>query len=148
GIVPKLLSTIEKALKKVSSVVFASALTAIGINFLIGEQYLSVLLTGEAYSAQYKKVGLNNINLARVSEDSCTVVNSLVPWSVCGVFIFSVLDVYTMAYVPFTFFCLLSTVLTIIYGFTSKTLIYIEVDKLLSEKSILQDAKTDQYIII
>src|SRR5699024_12702649 len=38
GIVPKLLSTIEKALKKVGSVVFASALTAIGINFLIGEQ--------------------------------------------------------------------------------------------------------------
>src|SRR5699024_4066067 len=108
GIVPKLLSTVEKALKKVSSVVFASALTAIGINFLIGEQYLSVLLTGEAYSAQYKKVGLHNINLARVSEDAGTVVNPLVPWSVCGVFITSVLGVSTMAYVPFTFFCLLS----------------------------------------
>src|SRR5699024_11881840 len=63
GIVPKLLSTIEKALKKVSSVVFASALTAIGINFLIGEQYLSVLLTGEAYSAQYKKVDRKSTRL-------------------------------------------------------------------------------------
>lgn len=144
GIVPKLLSTIEKALKKVSSVVLASALTAIGINFLIGEQYLSVLLTGEAYSAQYKKVGLHNINLARVSEDAGTVVNPLVPWSVCGVFITSVLGVSTMAYVPFTFFCLLSPILTIIYGFTGKTLTYIEVEESLSEKSILQDAKTDQ----
>src|SRR5699024_10040176 len=128
----------------VSSVVFASALTAIGINFLIGEQYLSVLLTGEAYSAQYKKVGLHNINLARVSEDAGTVVNPLVPWSVCGVFITSVLGVSTMAYVPFTFFCLLSPILTIIYGFTGKTLTYIEVEESLSEKSILQDAKTDQ----
>src|SRR5699024_2952559 len=41
GIVPKLLSAIEKSLKKVSSVIVASALTAIGINVLIGEQYLS-----------------------------------------------------------------------------------------------------------
>src|SRR5699024_1543467 len=99
------------------------------INFLIGEQYLSVLLTGEAYSAQYKKVGLHNINLARVSEDAGTVVNPLVPWSVCGVFITSVFDVSIVAYVPFTFFCLLSTILTYIYGFTCKTLKYIEVDK-------------------
>src|SRR5699024_12330295 len=108
GIVPKLLSTIEKALKKVSSVVFSSALTAIGINFLIGEQYLSVWLTGEAYSAQYKKVGLHNINLARVSEDAGTVVNPFDPWSVCWVLSTSVLDVALMAYVPFARFCLLS----------------------------------------
>src|SRR5699024_8388136 len=92
GIVPKLLSTIEAYLKKVSSVILSSALTAIGINVLIGEQYLSVLLTGEAYNSQYKKVGLSNINLARVSEDAGTVVNPLVPWSVCGVFITSVLN--------------------------------------------------------
>src|SRR5699024_1844106 len=127
AIVPKLLSSIEKALNQASRVDFASALTAIGINFLFGVRYLSVLLTGEAYSAQYKKVGLHNINLARVSEDAGTVVNPIVPWSVCGVFITSVLGVSTMAYVPFTFFCLLSPILTIIYGFTGKTLTYIEV---------------------
>src|SRR5699024_4005975 len=108
GIVPKLLSTIESLLKKVSTIILSSALTAIGINVLIGEQYLSVLLTGEAYGQQYKKVGLSNINLARVSEDAGTVVNPLVPWSVCGVFITSVLRISTVAYLPFTFFCLLS----------------------------------------
>ncbi|HLQ96843.1 MAG TPA: Na+/H+ antiporter NhaC [Pseudogracilibacillus sp.] len=125
GIVPKLLSTIEALLKKVSTVILSSALTAIGINVLIGEQYLSVLLTGEAYSQQYKKVGLSNINLARVSEDAGTVVNPLVPWSVCGVFITSVLNISTVAYLPFTFFCLLSPLLTIFYGFTGKTLTYV-----------------------
>src|SRR5699024_12750450 len=87
GIVPKLLSAIEKSLKKVSSVIVASALTAIGINVLIGEQYLSILLTGETYQAQYKKVGLGAINLSRVSEDAGNVVNPLVQRSVVGVFI-------------------------------------------------------------
>lgn len=126
GIVPRLLASIESALKKVSSVILSSALTAIGINILIGEQYLSVLLTGEAYASQYKKVGLSNLNLARVSEDAGTVVNPLVPWSVCGVFIATVLGVPTLAYLPFAFFCLLSPILTIFYGYTGKTLTYIE----------------------
>lgn len=124
GIVPKLLSSIENSLKTVKSVILSSALTAIGINVLIGEQYLSILLTGEAYAAQYKKVGLENINLARVSEDAGTVVNPLVPWSVCGVFIASVLDVSTLSYLPFAFFCLLSPILTIVLGMSGKTLTY------------------------
>lgn len=129
GIVPKLLSAIEASLKKVRSVIVASAFTAIGINVLIGEQYLSILLTGETYQAQYKKVGLDAINLARVSEDAGTVVNPLVPWSVCGVFIANVLDVPTVAYLPFAFFCILSPILTILFGLTGKTLTYIEPER-------------------
>src|SRR5699024_12578091 len=95
GIVPNLLPSIEDMLKTVKSFILSSALSAVGINVLIGEQYLSILLTGEAYASQYGKVGLAKINLARVSEDAGTVVNPLVPWSVCGVFIASVLDVST-----------------------------------------------------
>src|SRR5699024_10627169 len=124
GIVPRLLQSIEASLKKVRSVILASAFTAIGINVLIGEQYLSILLTGESYASQYKKVGLENINLARVAEDAGTVVNPLVPWSVCGVFITTVLGISTLSYIPFTFFSLLSPVLTIIFGITGKTLTY------------------------
>lgn len=126
GIIPRLLESIENLLKSVASVITATAFTAIGVNFLIGEQYLSILLTTETYQNQYKKVGLSNLNLARVAEDAGTVVNPLIPWSVCGVFIASVLGVSTIAYVPFAFFCLLSPVLTILFGLTGKTLTYID----------------------
>ena len=124
GIIQSLFSKIEKLLKKVSSVIAASALTAIGINVLIGEQYLSILLTGQAFQSQYEKVGLEGKNLSRVMEDAGTVVNPLVPWSVCGIFITTVLGVSTVEYLPFAFFCLLSPILTIIFGFTGKTLTY------------------------
>ncbi|HSP23254.1 MAG TPA: Na+/H+ antiporter NhaC [Planococcus sp. (in: firmicutes)] len=122
GIIQTLLSKIESSLKKASSVITASALTAVGINVLIGEQYLSILLTGQAFQQQYEKVGLSNKNLSRVMEDAGTVVNPLVPWSVCGIFIASVLGVSTMEYLPFAFFCLLSPVLTIAFGYAGKTL--------------------------
>lgn len=122
GIVQCLLATIEALLKKVSSVILASALTAISINVLIGEQYLSILLTGQAFRKPYEKVGLANKNLSRVMEDAGTVVNPLVPWSVCGIFIADVLGVSPLAYLPFAFFCLLSPILTIGYGYVGKTL--------------------------
>ncbi|ASN04642.1 Na+/H+ antiporter NhaC [Virgibacillus necropolis] len=126
GIVPRLLESIESMLKKVGSVIAAAAFTAIGINVLIGEQYLSILLTGEAYQSRFAKVGLANKNLSRVAEDAGTVVNPLVPWSVCGVFITTTLGVSTLAYLPFAFFCLLSPILTILFGLSGKTLTYIE----------------------
>lgn len=122
GIVQCLLAKIESLLRKVSSVIMASALTAIGINVLIGEQYLSILLTGQAFQSSYEKVGLANKNLSRVMEDAGTVINPLVPWSVAGIFITSVLDVPTLSYLPFAFFCLLSPVLTVLFGYLGKTL--------------------------
>ncbi|SES29584.1 Na+/H+ antiporter NhaC [Psychrobacillus sp. OK032] len=126
GIVQSLLSKVESLLKSVGSVITAAAFTGIGVNTLIGEQYLSILLTGESFQAQFKKVGLANKNLARVMEDAGTVVNPLVPWSVCGIFITNVLAVSTIDYLPFAFFCLLSPILTILFGLTGKTLTYIK----------------------
>ncbi|MFF2753839.1 Na+/H+ antiporter NhaC [Psychrobacillus sp. NPDC058041] len=126
GIVQSLLLKVESLLKSVGSVITAAAFTAIGVNTLIGEQYLSILLTGETFQAQFQKVGLTNKNLARVMEDAGTVVNPLVPWSVCGIFITKVLAVSTIDYLPFAFFCLLSPILTILFGWTGKTLTYVE----------------------
>ncbi|WP_391204972.1 Na+/H+ antiporter NhaC [Psychrobacillus sp. L4] len=126
GIVQSLLMKVESLLKSVGAVITAAAFTAIGVNTLIGEQYLSILLTGETFQAQFQKVGLANKNLARVMEDAGTVVNPLIPWSVCGIFITKVLAVPTIDYLPFAFFCLLSPILTILFGWTGKTLTYIK----------------------
>ena len=53
-------------------------------------------------------------------EDAGTVVNPLVPWSVCGIFITSMLGVATIDYLPFAFFCLLSPILTVCSDFQGK----------------------------
>ncbi|MBP1931376.1 Na+/H+ antiporter NhaC [Ammoniphilus resinae] len=107
-----------KHLTRTVSLISATAATAIGINLLLGEQYLSILLTGKAFQDNYRKSGLKPKNLSRVLEDAGTVVNPLVPWSVCGVFLTSTLSVPTIAYMPFAFFCLLSPLITLLFGLT------------------------------
>ncbi|MFJ7953891.1 Na+/H+ antiporter NhaC [Lysinibacillus sp. NPDC096418] len=126
GIIQSLLAKVESLFTSAGSVITGAAVTGIGVNTLVGEQYLSILLTGEAFKAQFAKVGLAPKNLSRVMEDAGTVINPLVPWSVCGIFITSVLDIPTMTYLPFTFFCLLGPILTIAFGWSGKTLTKLE----------------------
>ncbi|WP_010650164.1 Na+/H+ antiporter NhaC [Oceanobacillus massiliensis] len=116
GILPSMLASFQEKLQNARSIILSTAATAIGVNVLIGEQYLSILLTGETYKDIYDKAGLTKKSLSRTLEDAGTVINPLVPWSVCGVFIADVLGVSVLSYLPFAFFCLLSPVITILFG--------------------------------
>ncbi|QTM98584.1 Na+/H+ antiporter NhaC [Sediminibacillus dalangtanensis] len=113
GIIPSLLKSIQSKLTSLRRLTTTTVLTAIGANLLIGEQYLSILLTGEAYKKIYDEQGIARKKLARTLEDAGTVINPLVPWSVCGVFLADVLGVPVLTYLPFAFFCMLCPVLTL-----------------------------------
>ncbi len=132
GIVPSILSAFQEKLQKVRAIILSTAATAIGVNVLIGEQYLSIMLTGETFKGVYQKAGLSNKALSRTLEDAGTVINPLVPWSVCGVFIADVLGVPVLTYLPFAFFCLLSPIITILFG--GKTIIKSQRTSTKSEK--------------
>jgi Na+:H+ antiporter, NhaC family len=118
GIIPALLNGLSRFLYKTPFLIFSTVTTAIGINLAVGEQYLSILLTGNTFEKTFREKGLHLKNLSRILEDAGTVINPLVPWGVCGVFLSGVLGVTTVDYLPFTFFCLLSPIITLIYGFT------------------------------
>ncbi|MEG9296410.1 Na+/H+ antiporter NhaC [Mangrovibacillus sp. Mu-81] len=122
GIIPAILERLSVIIGSAKRSILTAALSAIGINVVVGEQYLSILLTGEAFQAQFKKMGLHPKNLSRTLEDAGTVVNPLVPWSVCGIFLTDVLGVSTMDYLPFAVFCIVSPLITILYGFTGWTI--------------------------
>lgn len=122
GILPALLSGVKHVLNTIPTLILSTAGTAIGINFLLGEQYLSILLTGNTFKDLYEKAGLHPKNLSRALEDAGTVINPLVPWGVSGVFLTGVLGVETISYLPFTFFCLLSPIITILFGITGITI--------------------------
>lgn len=122
GVIPALLDAMRRFLINAGRATFSVAMTSLGVNLLIGEQYLSILLAGETFKPIYDKLGLHPRNLSRTLEDAGTVINPLVPWSVCGVFIAKVLGVAVWDYLPYAFFCWLCLVLTLIFGFTGLTI--------------------------
>ena len=122
GIIPSLLEGMRRFLTTAGRATASVAATSVGVNVLIGEQYLSILLSGETFKPVYDKLGLHPRNLSRTLEDAGTVINPLVPWSVCGVFIANALGVPVLNYLPYAFFCYLSLILTLLFGWTGLTL--------------------------
>ena len=122
GIIPSLLDGVRRFLTSAGRATACVAATSVGVNVLIGEQYLSILLAGETFKPVYDKLGLHPRNLSRTLEDAGTVINPLVPWSVCGAFIAKTLGVPVLDYLPYAFFCYLSLLLTLVFGWTGITL--------------------------
>ena len=122
GVLSALLDGITHWLTNTWRATFAAAMTATGINVLIGEQYLSLLLTGNTFQPLYQRLNLHPRNLSRTIEDAGTVINPLVPWGVYGVFLAGILGVPVIDYVPYAFFCYLSLLLTLVFGFTGITI--------------------------
>lgn len=122
GIIPTILNNLSHLLINSKRATICVVITALGVNFIVGEQYLSILLAGKTFKPVYDKLNLHSKNLSRTLEDSGTVINPLVPWGVCGVFISSMLGVSTINYIIFSVFCYSSLILTIIFGFTGITI--------------------------
>ena len=122
GVLSALLDGIKHWLINPGRATFAAAMTATGINVLIGEQYLSLLLAGNTFQPLYQRLNLHPRNLSRTIEDAGTVINPLVPWGVYGVFLAGILGVPVIDYVPYAFFCYLSLLLTLVFGFTGITI--------------------------
>jgi Na+:H+ antiporter, NhaC family len=56
--------------------------------------------------------------IARITEDSGTVVASLIPWSPAGVLVAGTLGVPTPTSLPFAFMCYLGMAFSLFYGWT------------------------------
>lgn len=117
-IVQSAMEPLVKHLKKPGRLITVTILSGICINLFVGEQYLSVILPGRAFKPAYDKIGLSPLALSRVLEDGGSVINYLIPWGVAGSFAASTLGVPVLAFIPFTFFSLLSPVFSILSGIT------------------------------
>ncbi|MEN3244498.1 Na+/H+ antiporter NhaC [Fructilactobacillus sanfranciscensis] len=118
GVINVVMDRFSSHIKSTGMLVLSTVLAAIGVNIFIGEQYLSIILPGTAFKADYQKAGLAPKALGRTLEDGGAVINYLVPWGVAGVFVANTLNVPTLHYLPFVFFSLLCPVFSILSGFT------------------------------
>lgn len=117
-IVQSAMEPLVKHLKKPGRLITVTILSGICINLFVGEQYLSVILPGRAFKPAYDKISLSPLALSRVLEDGGSVINYLIPWGVAGSFAASTLGVPVLAFIPFTFFSLLSPLFSILSGIT------------------------------
>lgn len=126
GLLVRLIKSILKTAKSTGALIASVLVTCVGMNIVAADQYLSIVLPGRMYRAEFRRRGLKARNLSRAIEDAGTLTSPLVPWNTCGAFMASTLGVATFAYLPFALFNLINPLVSLLYGFTGFTILKIE----------------------
>ncbi len=100
------------------STVASTVCSGLAFNLAIGDQYISILLTGNMFRNIYDRLGYERRLLSRATEDSATITSVLVPWNTCGLTQSTVLGVPTLTYLPYCIFNIISPIMSIIIAAT------------------------------
>lgn len=119
NIIGVIITKIEESVKGIVGLTISAALTCIGVNLLVGEHYLAIILPGESFKEAFDHHNLPRTALTRVLNDAGAAINAVVPWSVSGVFIAGTLQVNPLDFIPFAIFPFLVTALCILAGFVN-----------------------------
>ena len=104
------------------SLIAVTVLTAMGINVVAGDQYISIVVPGRMYGTAFADRGLAAKNLSRALEDGGTITSALVPWNTCGAFMAGTLMVPTGAYLPYAVLNYVNPLISIAFGFLGLTI--------------------------
>jgi len=128
GMLESLAGVILGFAKTTGTLVLSTIITALGMNVLAGDQYLSIVIPGRMFKKAFDDRGLAPRNLSRVLEDSGTLTSPLIPWNTCGAFMIATLGLAPWTYVPYCFLNLINPIVSIFYGFTGITMMKLEDD--------------------
>ena len=113
GMIQSITSALNRGISGRRSLVTTTVATGLMANMMTGDQYLSIVLTGNIYKKLYKQKGFEGRLLSRSTEDSATVTSVLVPWNTCGMTQSLVLHVPTLTYLPYCVFNIVSPLMSI-----------------------------------
>jgi NhaC family Na+:H+ antiporter len=116
GLLAKLMEPLVRRAKSDRSLVASAGLTAIGMNILAGDQYMSIVLPGRMFRELFHEKGIAPQTLSREIEDTGTITSPLVPWNSCGAYMSATLGIATFAYLPYSFFNLINVVISFAYA--------------------------------
>lgn len=105
---------LTRYINSTTSLVSSTVVTGLLTNLTMGDQYLSLILTGNMFKELYEKRGNESRLLSRSMEDSITVTSVLIPWNSCGMTQSTVLGVATWVYLPYTVFSYISPLMSIL----------------------------------
>src|SRR5690554_5028499 len=78
---------------------------------------MSIVLTGRLFQPEYRRRGLDPVNLSRALEDAGTMTSPLIPWNTCGAYMAATLGVATLDYLPYAFFNLVSPLVALVLAY-------------------------------
>ena len=118
GTLNTLIELLVKIVRGARSLIFITWFTTFTINSALSSLQFTFLTLGNVLRDVYDKYNVNKGVLSRTMEEGGTLTEVLLPWTVTGVYMTSILGVHTLEYMPFSFFNLISITISFIYMLT------------------------------
>ena len=120
GMLESITEYLLKVIKGRTSAVATTCMSCIFLNVTTGDQIISIILPSKMYGSAFDRLGLPRKLMSRSLEDGGTVTSVLVPWNSCGMTQSTVLGVATTIYAPYTLFCWISPLMSVIAAFVKQ----------------------------
>ncbi|MEX0891810.1 MAG: Na+/H+ antiporter NhaC [Gemmatimonadota bacterium] len=105
GALDLLIGRMLAAVRSVFGLIAATMASGATMIALTSHGGVTALVIGGLFQKAYDERGLARVNLSRSLEDSVTITEPLMPWTVSAVFMATTLGVPTTAYAPWAVFC-------------------------------------------
>lgn len=120
GMLESITEYLLKVIKGRTSAVATTCMSSIFLNVTTGDQIISIILPSKMYGSAFDRLKLPRKLMSRSLEDGGTVTSVLVPWNSCGMTQSTVLGVATTIYAPYTLFCWISPLISVIAAFVKQ----------------------------
>ena len=114
GMLSSITQIFLRVTRRTVSVVSSTVGSGLFFNLVTGDQYISIILTGNLFRTLYDERDLEHRLLSRSIEDSATITSVLIPWNSCGMTQSTVLGVATLTYMPYCIFNIVSPFMSIL----------------------------------
>jgi len=118
GGLDKLLQTMLKRARSVFGLVAATLASGALMIALTSHGGVTALIVGGLFQDSYRERGLAPENLSRSLEDSVTILEPLMPWTVSAIFMATTLGVPTVEYMPWAIFCMTGWIFSLLLAAT------------------------------
>jgi len=106
GGLDKLLHTMLQRARSIFGLIAATLASGATMIALTSHGGVTALIVGGLFQEAYHERGLAPENLSRSLEDSVTILEPLMPWTVSAIFMATTLGVPTIEYMPWAVFCM------------------------------------------
>ncbi|WP_438388817.1 Na+/H+ antiporter NhaC [Actinopolyspora saharensis] len=119
GVLRLLLSRLIGRLRSTGGLVTTTLLSGFAVINGTSNALVTYFLINDLYGTAFARRNLHPVNLSRSMEDSVTITEVLMPWTVSGVFFASTLGVANFDFLPWAVFCWSGIVFSALLAFLS-----------------------------
>lgn len=116
GYLSVIMEWLLRKVKRAGSIVCCAITGTFMGNMLLGESYVSLVLSGQMFKDKFDEAGIDRKVLSRSLEEGGTLMTALIPWTTTGAFYTATLGIDTLDYAGWSFLNWINPLIGIVFA--------------------------------